>query len=148
MNEDLKNLGDEFYEYKLEVSPTTALMQGDHRYDALIEDATREAEDEQIGRLRAFAYRADMIDPYMLDDQERITREVLAALDPKSGKTRWEHRYDAPVETGPSLSTQYGEGPNGTPLLVDGRMTLLDLDKGRHIAEAHEAEPGSDNEAR
>lgn len=51
--------------------------------------------------------------------------EILIALDAKSGETIWEHRYPAPVEAGQSLSLQYGKGPNGTPLLVDGKLVGL-----------------------
>ena len=51
--------------------------------------------------------------------------EILAALDPSNGETLWEYRYAAPVEAGQSLSLQYGKGPNGTPLLVDGKLISL-----------------------
>ena len=66
MNEELEALGDEYYEYRLEVSPTMALMQGDHRYDDRMEDATRGGEDEHIGRLRAFGAEAKPLDPRLL----------------------------------------------------------------------------------
>ena len=77
MNQTLKALGDEYYEYRLEVSPTMALMQGDHRYDELMEDGSRDAEDVHIGRLRAFGVRAEALDAAGLSDDERISREVL-----------------------------------------------------------------------
>jgi len=51
--------------------------------------------------------------------------EVVIALDPASGKTRWEHRYAAPIPQTPALSTQYGKGPNATPLLIDGKVVTL-----------------------
>jgi outer membrane protein assembly factor BamB len=51
--------------------------------------------------------------------------EIVIALDPDNGKTVWEHRYSAPVVKSETLSTQYGEGPNGTPLLVDGKLVTL-----------------------
>ena len=37
--------------------------------------------------------------------------EIVIALDPKKGKTRWEHRYAAPIPESKSLSTKYGKGP-------------------------------------
>lgn len=77
MNDELKALGDEYYEYRLEHSPTMALMQGDHRYDDRMEDGSREAEDAHIGRLRAFGARAEAIDPSALTSDEQISREVL-----------------------------------------------------------------------
>ena len=33
MNEELLNLGDEYWNYRLDVEPTMALMLGDHRHD-------------------------------------------------------------------------------------------------------------------
>jgi uncharacterized protein (DUF885 family) len=77
VNEELRRLGDEYWEYRLEVSPTTALMLGDHRYDDRHEDASREAEDEHIRRLRDFAARAEAIDADHLTADEQISREVL-----------------------------------------------------------------------
>ncbi len=77
MNEELKALSDEYYEYTLEHSPTSALMKGDHRYDELMEDASREAEDAHIGRLRGFNARVEAIDPSSLTADERISRDTL-----------------------------------------------------------------------
>ena len=77
MNEELKTLGEEYYEYHLEVSPTTALMQGDHRYDALMEDGSRDGEDRHIATLRSFGARAEAISDSTLDPDEQISREVL-----------------------------------------------------------------------
>ncbi len=51
--------------------------------------------------------------------------EVVAALNRKNGKTRWEHRSPVPIPKSPALSTEYGEGPNGTPLLEDGKLVTL-----------------------
>ncbi len=77
MNEDLARLGDEYWEYRLEVSPTTAFLLGDHRHDDRHEDLSHEAEDARIGRLHAFATRAAAIDPETLSDDERVSRDVL-----------------------------------------------------------------------
>ena len=51
--------------------------------------------------------------------------EIIVALDPGSGETRWEHRYSAPVPKVEYLSTEYGKGPNSTPLLVDGKIVTF-----------------------
>ena len=51
--------------------------------------------------------------------------EIVVALNPENGKTRWEHRYAAAIPKAHDLSTQYGKGPNGTPLLVDGKVVTL-----------------------
>jgi uncharacterized protein (DUF885 family) len=77
VNEELKRLGDEYWEYTLEVSPTQALMLGDHRYGDRHEEVSREAEDRHIARLRRFADAAEAIDPAGLTPDERISRDVL-----------------------------------------------------------------------
>jgi uncharacterized protein (DUF885 family) len=77
LNEELTRLGDEYWEYHLSVNPTTALMMGDHRYDDQMEDASREAEDAHIARLRSFAATAEAIAPTTLTPDEVISREVL-----------------------------------------------------------------------
>jgi outer membrane protein assembly factor BamB len=46
--------------------------------------------------------------------------ENVIALNAKDGKTRWTHTYAAPMP--PKTETQFGRGPNATPLLVDGRL--------------------------
>ena len=53
--------------------------------------------------------------------------EMILALAPDTGETAWESSYAAPVAGGPALDTTWGEGPNGTPLLVDGRLYALGL---------------------
>ena len=77
MNESLKLLGDEYWEYQLETSPITALMMGDHRYGDRFDEFSREAEDKDIAALRDFVARAEAIDPADLTEEERITRQVL-----------------------------------------------------------------------
>jgi uncharacterized protein (DUF885 family) len=71
----LRVLADEYWNYLMEVNPTHATMLGDHRFDDKMESASREAEDDQIGRLRAFVDRARRLDGLELD--ESITRDVL-----------------------------------------------------------------------
>jgi len=51
--------------------------------------------------------------------------EIVVALDPGTGKTRWEYRYAAPIPEAHYLSTQYGKGPNATPLVIDGKVVTL-----------------------
>ncbi len=75
MNEGLRVLADEYWNYLMEVNPTHATMLGDHRFDDKMEPASREAEDDQIGRLREFVDRARRLEGLELD--ESITRDVL-----------------------------------------------------------------------
>jgi uncharacterized protein (DUF885 family) len=77
VNDELQALGEEYWEYRLEVQPTQALLLGDHRYDDRFESASLEAEDAHIARLRGFADRAAAIDPATLDADDRISRDVL-----------------------------------------------------------------------
>lgn len=51
--------------------------------------------------------------------------EIVVSLDPKNGETRWEHTYAAPIPDVNYLSTQYGEGPQSTPLIADGKIITL-----------------------
>lgn len=46
--------------------------------------------------------------------------EVVAALDAASGATVWEHRHSAPLLD--EMRVNYGEGPQATPLVTDGRV--------------------------
>ena len=71
MNEELLALGDEYWEYQLEVQPTQAMMLGDHRYDDRFEVASLESENAHIARLRDFAARAEAIDEATLTRLDR-----------------------------------------------------------------------------
>jgi len=77
VNEELSALSDEYWEWQLENSPLGALMLGDHRYGDKFDEFSREAEDRTISDLRSFAARAEAFDPSTLNDDDRITREVL-----------------------------------------------------------------------
>src|SRR4029453_18778 len=66
--------------------------------------------------------------------------EVVTAIDAASGKTLWEHVYEAPILSG--MDTGYGPGPNATPLgrgdLVfavgsTGKLHALDKKTGRVV---------------
>jgi uncharacterized protein (DUF885 family) len=77
MNEPLKQLGDDFWEFTLTSSPTNAVLLGFHDYDTELEDVSREVEDEHIATLEGFAATAKAIDPSTLTPDEQISREVL-----------------------------------------------------------------------
>ena len=66
--------------------------------------------------------------------------EVVVALDAASGRTLWEHAYDAPEVSG--MNMEYGPGPHATPLVVDGlvyavgatgKLHALDQKTGRVV---------------
>lgn len=77
MNEDLRALADEYWEYVLRTNPTDAHMLGDYRYIDRFEDVGREAEDADIAVKRSFARRARLFDISELSSSDRTTVETL-----------------------------------------------------------------------
>jgi len=77
MNEALNRLAADYWNYVLGTAPTEALLLGDHRFDAEMEQASRQAEDEQIERLSGFTAAARAIDDSQLTADEQITKAVL-----------------------------------------------------------------------
>jgi uncharacterized protein (DUF885 family) len=71
-------LADDYQQHKLRTRPTWAQMIGDYRYVDRFEDISRAAEDADIAALQAFVERARAIGDEGLDDQERITRDMVA----------------------------------------------------------------------
>jgi uncharacterized protein (DUF885 family) len=69
----------DFWAHHLEVAPTHAHLIGHYGGAGRFEDATRAHEDDEIAALRGFAQRAQEIDESTLDDQRRITRDVLVS---------------------------------------------------------------------
>ncbi len=66
--------------------------------------------------------------------------EVVTAIDAASGKTLWEHVYEAPILSG--MDTGYGPGPNATPLVAGdlvfavgstGKLHALEKKTGRVV---------------
>jgi outer membrane protein assembly factor BamB len=64
--------------------------------------------------------------------------ESVIAIDATTGRTVWEHAYDAPILSG--MQVEYGPGPHSTPLVTadavfaigsTGRMHALDRKTGR-----------------
>ena len=66
-------------------------------------------------------YSGISVDEGVLYTQTRRgDKEFVVALDARSGDTRWEHGYDAPLPSG--MSQQFGIGPRSTPLVFDGKV--------------------------
>jgi uncharacterized protein (DUF885 family) len=104
----LDGLAGEFWELVLsDLSPTTALVYGDHRFDAELEDVSRQREDAQLAKLDDILRRTEAIDPAGLDPEDRVTRGVLiheaaAAAAPLRSRLA---EFDVSPSTG--LHTQY-----------------------------------------
>ena len=77
MNEALRQLADEYWDYLMETQPSTAHMLGDYRYMDRVEDASRAGEGAKIERLRNFASKAVAFDPATLSSDDKVTRETL-----------------------------------------------------------------------
>ncbi len=77
--DSIDRLADDYWQHHLAQHPTDAHLLGRYEWAGDYEQETREAEDAEIEALRAFADRAEALDEADLDDQQRITREVLLA---------------------------------------------------------------------
>ncbi len=77
MNDDLKRLGDEYWDFTLRSEPTSASLRGFHEYDTELEDLSRQTEDDHIDTLERLAVAAQAIDVGGLTPDERVSREVL-----------------------------------------------------------------------
>ncbi len=82
-------------------------------------------------------------------------KEIVIALNALTGKTEWEYAYDAPFLTKmvedeenkdedgkPKMkeqkqSTEFGEGPAASPLLVDGRLYTIGFTNKMHCLDAN-----------
>lgn len=79
MSETIDDLAQDYFDGLMRSAPTWAHMLGDYQHAARFEDATRAAEDDDTAFLRDIAARAEAIPVDGLDDQQRITRQVLIA---------------------------------------------------------------------
>lgn len=70
--------------------------------------------------------------------------ETVIALDAATGQTRWEHKYPAPyIDEGgdKKQDTQFGKGPNSTPLLHDGRLYTIGFSCIMHCLDVKTGKP-------
>jgi uncharacterized protein (DUF885 family) len=74
----IDDLSAEYYAAYLNASPTQAHVLGEYAWADRFEVLTREEEDRQIAELRGFVAAAQAIVETDLDEQQRITRDVLA----------------------------------------------------------------------
>ncbi|MEK7252528.1 MAG: DUF885 domain-containing protein [Actinomycetota bacterium] len=77
MNEQLADLSSRFWDVAMANSPMWASLLGDRRFDAEVEDLSREHEDEVIEQLDGIIASAQAISPEGLERNDRITRHVL-----------------------------------------------------------------------
>jgi uncharacterized protein (DUF885 family) len=92
VSDDLTRLADDFWSGLLDFMPTWRHMLGDYSAVGRYEECSREAESGFATRMRSFARRADELEPAGLDEQQRLTREVVAAT-----ATSYADLYDTPL---------------------------------------------------
>jgi uncharacterized protein (DUF885 family) len=78
VSEDLSRLAEDYQDFRLRTAPTWAHMIGEYRYADRFDEVSRAAEDAAAEESRAFAARASAIEEDTLDDQERVTRSIIA----------------------------------------------------------------------
>jgi uncharacterized protein (DUF885 family) len=79
LSDSLRQLASDYWNAELDVAPTWRHMLGDYSDVGSYEHCSRASEESHIATLRDFASRAEAIDEGPLDDQERLTRGVLAS---------------------------------------------------------------------
>jgi uncharacterized protein (DUF885 family) len=75
----IDDLAAEYFAAHLQAQPTEAHVLGHYELADRFEDCTREEEDRQIAELRGFIAAADALAEHDLDEQQRITRDVLVS---------------------------------------------------------------------
>lgn len=100
MNTALDKLARDYWDYNLSISPTEAMLLGDHRFDAEMEQFSRQAEDEQISRLEGFVTAAEAIGDQGLTPDERVTKLVL--IEEASGQANDRRSRLAEFDVSPS----------------------------------------------
>jgi uncharacterized protein (DUF885 family) len=78
-DETLRDLAEEFWETLLEVSPSTATLLGDHRYDDRLEDLSAEAEQEVRAKWASLRERVEAVPRGGLEADDLVTFGLLTA---------------------------------------------------------------------
>ena len=73
----LADLAERYWDHRNATNPTSALLNGDHRFGDQMEDVTRAGEDESITALDGFADETAALDPSKLTADEGVSRSVL-----------------------------------------------------------------------
>jgi uncharacterized protein (DUF885 family) len=79
VSDDLSTVADDFWEASLRFQPTYRHMLGQYTDVGSWERASRDAEAAHVAELREILARGEAVDPAGLDDDPRITREVMIA---------------------------------------------------------------------
>lgn len=127
----IDDLAAEYYTAWLDASPTQAHMIGEYAWANRYEGYSREEEDAQIAELRGFVAAADAIAEPDLDDQQRVTRDVLV-----SDATARAALLESRLRT---LSADPLFGPQATLPLVAAMLNIPDADVADAMVEKFHA---------
>jgi uncharacterized protein (DUF885 family) len=118
VSDELTTLADEFWAETLRFQPTFRHILGDYSDVGSWEHCSREAEERHVAELRAIVARAGAVDPAGLDDDERLTRDVMIATAETTADIT-----DAPLS---GLAANPVSGPQRQLALVLGLMSVPD----------------------
>ena len=76
--QEIDRLAEDYYDHRLRCAPTWAHLIGEYRCADRFDEVGRGAQEKQATEARALAAQAEAIDPAGLDDQQRITREMVS----------------------------------------------------------------------
>jgi uncharacterized protein (DUF885 family) len=77
-DDEVDRLAEDYHDHRLRTSPTWAHLTGEYRYADRFEDVSLAGEQAAAEEARAYAARAEAVDETTLDDQQRITRAMVA----------------------------------------------------------------------
>jgi len=77
LDETLAALAAEYWDAGMELSPMSATLLGDHRFDDRINDLSAAGEEATNSRMQGYLDRAECIDPSGLSKADRVTRGML-----------------------------------------------------------------------
>jgi uncharacterized protein (DUF885 family) len=120
LSDELRQLADDYWQALLDHQPTERHMLGDYTGVASFAHASRDAEDRLVASLRDFADRADRLGEDGLDEQESLTRGVLAS----SARSLADYTEARLTE----LAADPVHGPQVTLGLVMGLLAVPDRD--------------------
>jgi uncharacterized protein (DUF885 family) len=78
-NPDFVKLVDDYFEWSFRTRPSSATLNGVHRWDGELEDLSREAIEARIDEMHGFLGRLEAIDPAELSFDEQIDAEMIAS---------------------------------------------------------------------
>ena len=75
---ELDRLADDYWDSRLRSAPSWAHLIGEYRYADRFDDVSRAGEESAAAEARGFADRADALDDDGLDEQQQVTRAMVA----------------------------------------------------------------------